>query len=106
MLSCSKVIYPTQNFGRREYIRVLRAKREQLAHDLSAIPDLRYVEWGEEATWGNLFLREQVNDNLNSDKTFSQLLHLQFTRGTRQVRQQWRTSLPPSRTWFPQVPRP
>ena len=43
---CSKVIYFTQNFGRREYIRVLRAKREQLAHDLSAIPDLRHVEGG------------------------------------------------------------
>ena len=39
-------VFTTQNFGRREYIRVLRAKREQLARDLSAIPDLRYVEWG------------------------------------------------------------
>ena len=35
-----------QDFGRREYVRVIRAKREQLARDLSAIPDLRYVEWG------------------------------------------------------------
>ena len=49
---CSKVIHFTQNFGRREYIRVLRAKREQLAHDLSAIPDLRYVEWGRGSNMG------------------------------------------------------
>ena len=49
---CSKVIHFTQNFGRREYIRVLRAKREQIAHDLSAIPDLRYVELGRGSNMG------------------------------------------------------
>ena len=42
----SEVINSTQNFGRREYVRVLRARREQIARDLSDIPDLRYVEWG------------------------------------------------------------
>ena len=35
-----------QDFVRREYVRVLRARREQIARDLSDIPDLRVVEWG------------------------------------------------------------
>ena len=41
-----------QDFGRREYVRVIRAKREQLARDLSAIPDMRYVEWGRGTAMG------------------------------------------------------
>ena len=36
----------TQDFARKEYVRVLRARREQIARDLHDIPDLRVVEWG------------------------------------------------------------
>ena len=43
-----------QDFGRREYVRVIWAKREQLARDLSAIPDMRYVEWGRGTDMGKL----------------------------------------------------
>ena len=42
----TEVINSMQDFGRREYVRVLRARREQLARDLSDILDLRFVEWG------------------------------------------------------------
>ena len=35
-----------QDFARREYVRVLHAKREQIARDLHNIPDTRIMEWG------------------------------------------------------------
>lgn len=49
------------DFGRREYVRVIRAKREQLARDLGAIPDMRFVEWGRETDMGKLV--PKVADN-------------------------------------------
>ena len=44
--SFTKLTNFVQDFARKEYVRVLRARREQIARDLHDIPDLRVMEWG------------------------------------------------------------
>ena len=35
-----------EEFGRKEYIRVLQLRKDQIARDIRRIPDTRYQEWG------------------------------------------------------------